>query len=971
MTSTAESLAPSAEASAAREAESHSSGAAAGKASGLSSSLFGYAWRFSAAQQATMLALTLCTFPIAYLSLELPKLIIDDAIRGDNFPRVIGGFELEQDQYLLALALVFLGLHVFSNAIKYIINLMRSTTGERLLRRLRFFLSEHRLRAGESEDNRFGQGELVQIIAAELRPIGVFLGDVFTGPVLHGGSLIVYLVFIFVQDPFLGAFAIIIFPIQAVLIPMLQQRVVRLTGERIINTRELAEEVSETVAALPTLRAYGLTRWRLARLTGRLHSNFEIRRRILVRKFLIKFVSNVLNHVTPFAFYAIGGWFVISGELQVGALVAVIAAYRDLAQPWRELLRYYQEHSDFSARYRNVIERFELHMPEPMRPPGAAAAHDQFGGEAGPDLLSRGFELPRPSGPGRAAERDALRPGPGARVRISGADDPARSAAIAALAGLSRDASGADARLAGASARSLSHAERTRLLPVVDRRPVFFAAPLRHNLALGLLRPAAAETGARQREVLEARATGNFATAPDRDWLDPSLLGEPDTAALDNRLLSIAERLGADRAIFELGLSARPTPETAPTLTSRLEEMRGALAGSGDETSEDLSSLIEFWDIAALNPHAPLVENLLFAAAQSERATPRSLAEDKIIRRTLRGTRAETVLLDIGAEIADATAELVAAVGPDAALLKAFDLYPPGEAELLRQAAAQYRERGRTPLDARKRLIGVAFGFTPARHRLDVLSPEREAVILSARGLFKAIDRTGGFSRFDAATGASTLSVRDLLLNGRLKLDRREQWGRVTEVLIQLCRRFDTEGEVLRLGLDVELPRMGGALTQDQKLRLALTRAIILRPAALMLDSVAGEARREDAALRDALAEVLEGGVLIYSSASPSQQMRPFAPASELELPIGDPPPAPAPKPGKTPPAAEEPAQDAPEPSPSGAGLADKVRRAAADMAGAGWSRAEALIRRWRLSSRAETPPSDDAPADPPNERER
>ena len=80
---------------------------------------------------------------------------------------------------------------------------------------------------------------------------------------------------------------------------------------------------------------------------------------IYKRKFFIKFLNNFLGQLTPFFFYSIGGYFVIKGELTLGALVAVLAAYKDLASPWRELLKFYQITEDVRVKYAQVIDQFQ------------------------------------------------------------------------------------------------------------------------------------------------------------------------------------------------------------------------------------------------------------------------------------------------------------------------------------------------------------------------------------------------------------------------------------------------------------------------------------------------------------------------------------------------------------------------------------------------------------------------------------
>ena len=50
---------------------------------------------------------------------------------------------------------------------------------------------------------------------------------------------------------------------------------------------------------------------------------------------------------------------VIRGSLSFGALVAVLAAYKDLAAPWKELLKYYQTREDVRLRYDLLVENFQ------------------------------------------------------------------------------------------------------------------------------------------------------------------------------------------------------------------------------------------------------------------------------------------------------------------------------------------------------------------------------------------------------------------------------------------------------------------------------------------------------------------------------------------------------------------------------------------------------------------------------------
>ena len=73
----------------------------------------------------------------------------------------------------------------------------------------------------------------------------------------------------------------------------------------------------------------------------------------------MKFLNNFITQLTPFFFYSVGGYLAIRGDITVGALVAALAAYKDLSSPWKELLTYYNQVQDMSLRWDIVTERFE------------------------------------------------------------------------------------------------------------------------------------------------------------------------------------------------------------------------------------------------------------------------------------------------------------------------------------------------------------------------------------------------------------------------------------------------------------------------------------------------------------------------------------------------------------------------------------------------------------------------------------
>ena len=73
----------------------------------------------------------------------------------------------------------------------------------------------------------------------------------------------------------------------------------------------------------------------------------------------MKFVNNFITQLTPLLFYSFGGYLVIKGNLTLGALVAALAAHKDLSSPWNELLNYYNQIQESALRWVVVTERFD------------------------------------------------------------------------------------------------------------------------------------------------------------------------------------------------------------------------------------------------------------------------------------------------------------------------------------------------------------------------------------------------------------------------------------------------------------------------------------------------------------------------------------------------------------------------------------------------------------------------------------
>lgn len=308
---------------------------------GLPKGLYSYVLRYSKREQAILVTVGLASMPILYATLELPKIIVNTALDAAHFPDVHLGYTLSQTQYLLAVCAIYLFAILANGSVKFWFNIRKGQAGERLLRRLR--LTVYRSWRARADRN----ADAIPLIAQEVEPVGGFATEAFATPVYQGGTFVTILAFMFIQDPVLGAAALTMLPFQLFFIPRLQRRINVHARERVAEIRRLGTLLGDQAyrsGASGTAASVGTSFRRIETIRLKIH-------RI---KFFMKGLNNFLTAMTPFFFYSLGGYRVIQGDLSLGALIAVLAAYKDFSAPLKELLRYYQSFEDSRIRYADI-----------------------------------------------------------------------------------------------------------------------------------------------------------------------------------------------------------------------------------------------------------------------------------------------------------------------------------------------------------------------------------------------------------------------------------------------------------------------------------------------------------------------------------------------------------------------------------------------------------------------------------------
>lgn len=784
--------------------------------------------------------MTLALFPLLYLTLELPKRIINDAIGAVGGTTIVMGVEIGQITFLMMLCGLFLGAVLLHGVMKMRINTMNGMLSERMLRRLRYTLIARILRFPPPYFERTSQGELVSMITSEAEPMGSLMGDAIAQPVLQAGQMLTILGFLFAQSIAFGAAACALIPLQAWIIPKMQRKINLLNRARVVEVRALASTIGESAAGATTLRLNRGWRYRLAMVSDRLGRLAQVRFEIYQKKFFMKFINNFIGQLTPFFFYAVGGYLAIRGEITVGALVAALAAYKDLSGPWKELLTYYNQTQDMSMRWETITERF---APEGMLDTALFEGTPDEKPRLTGDIELRGIAVEDDAGSAVFSDLTATFPA-ASTIAITAPNEEDRRA-LAQLLTRELLPTHGTLRIGGRDLYAEHQVTLASRIGYADSVPVLFEGLLGDNINMAL-RTGPQQPTANALALEESVRAGNSTDPAEVEWLDPMAADASSVEDLDAWWIELIGGMEVEALLFARAMEQKLVQGQDAALARALVALRPAIAEAVRDAG--LTDQVSFFDATSYNPTLPVVENLVYAMPLVP-ITAQVLVDNPKFISLLGRLDIEKTLLQLAADIVELLRQIFGVDGTDHPLFRKLGL----EAAAFEAAieVLPIHLRG-APLSLRQKADFLAVPFVVSAEKIGTALPDDiVARVLEIRHSHAAaLQETTSeiFAPLSFEGAIEGLSILENALFGRINDD--VDATALRNLVGSHLRAAGLEGAILRQLFYLPVTLGGRNLPAILSEFAAVCRATIKKPDILILD---GALASFDAAIRDDL----------------------------------------------------------------------------------------------------------------------
>jgi len=722
------------------------------------------------------------------IPLEMQRVIINEAVK-------LGKIDL-----LLRYCGIYLAAVIFFSLLKYLTNIIQTLITQRTTARMRKALYHHILTLPLNFFRKTQPGTVVNALTTELTMPGNFVGMAVASPVTNILTLVAFAGYLFWLNPLLAGVSLSIYPIVVFLVPLLQKGVNKANIKRVDAARSYSARIAESISGIHEIHGNGAYRIENRKYDSLVDRLLKIRIVWSLYRFAVKTANGFFTSLGPFLVFILGGYLIIKGQLELGALVAFLSAQERLFDPWKELIEFYQVFQDGKVNYERTMQYFDVEPehaiePEdrgPMELAGNVEVRDlSFVTDTGIRLLD-GINMSLKEG-----EHLAL-------VGFSGSG----KSTLALCIGQLYKYTGGSVMIGDKEVSGLTKKDIINNVGFVAQSPFIFDGTIEENIIYSSM----------------AKIDGNGrAEAEQRPTLDD--------------IIAVLHQTGIFVDVLRFGLNAILTQAENEKLVEVIVRVRENFQ---QNYGEELADYVEFFDENKYLNFSSVTENLTFGAPNRDEFSDENLSKNQYFLKFLKAADLTRPLLSLGISLGRQTVDILGNLPPDAVFFEQSPISPE-ELDDFKLLVERLKKKKLHELenDDHAKLLELALRFTPGVHKMAALPEILETLILEGRALFRekiTEDDPEAFTFIQMSEYIYSQTILNNIFFGKTKTGNPQAQERFNQTIIQLLIEEDLLETIIEIGMHFQVGTKGDKLSGGQQQKLAIARVFLKAPKILIMD---------------------------------------------------------------------------------------------------------------------------------------
>lgn len=737
------------------------------------------------------LLLLLAIFAIVFLRvlpLEIQKRLVNDVLTSHDYSR------------LLYYCLIYLSAVLSANALKFAINSLQTLIGEQATADIRREMYHHIMRIPLAFFRRTQPGTVVTALVEELATAGSFIGVAVAIPLSNILTLLAFAGYLLWLNPVLGLVTLSIYPMVFVIVPMVQKRADRANRKRVDTSLEMASQITESISGVQEIHAHGAFRTEEQKYNNLVERLLKTRIIWALYTYAVKSTNYLLLGLGPVLVFLVGGYMMMQGQLELGALVAFLSGQEKLYEPSSELTKFYQVYQDAVVRYKKVLAVFdgstEFKLDKDTDEPV----------EIGRKIELKNLDFTTAEGI-KILNNINLTVEQGEHLAVVGYSGSGKSTLVQCIGQICRHTRGV-ALLDGHPIEELSKEEIIYTIGYISQEPFIFSGTVDQNLMYAW------------EALLQYPGSS-------KNMVEPTL---------DDKI-DVIQQTGLFVDILRFGMNTVVDHEAHPDLAEILLRVRKNFQ---DNFGKELDDYVEFFNKDSYLYHSNIRDNLIFGTILGKGSTSASLSRNRIFLSFLTSSGLRPLFLETGADLLQRTVEILGDV-PREDIFFSQTPIKPGEYDdcLLLAGRLQRITPDQLEVEEQHLLMDIALRFTPARHKIIALQPQLEESILNNRQAlwsYCSVNAPEAVAFYCDTDYIQSQSILNNIFFGNLTSDSPKVKERVHRCLVQLLVQEDLLERITAIGMEFDVGNKGDKLSGAQKQKLAIARVLLKETGVVIMD---------------------------------------------------------------------------------------------------------------------------------------